>query len=86
MSCAIGPGVGGCFGITWWENDASYHAAVWDLRQKVDTGSVSAAVHGTSMIPALVIPLPLIARTQSAACKNLARQLRQFISVPGPAS
>ncbi len=85
LGCAIGVGGGGCFGLTWWEDDAAYHAAVWDLRQKVDTGSVSAAVHGTSMIPALVIPLPLIARTQSAACKDLARELRQFISVAGPA-
>jgi len=84
LSCAIGPGGGGCFGVSWWENEAAYHAAVWDLRQKVDTGSVSAAVHGTSMVPALVIPLPLIARTQSAACKDLARELRHFISVAGP--
>lgn len=84
MSCAIGPGGGGCFGIRWWEDDAAYNAAVWDLRQKVDSGSVSAAVHGTSMIPALIIPLPLIARTQSAACKDLARELRQFISDAGP--
>ena len=86
MSCAIGPGGGGCFGVSWWEDDAAYHAAVWDLRQKVDAGSVSAAVHGTSMVPAIIIPLPFIARTQAAACKNLARELRQFISVAGPAT
>lgn len=79
LSCAIGPGGGGCFGLTWWEDAASYDAAVWDLRQKADAGSVSADVHGTSMIPALLIPVPLIARTQSAACKDMARELRQFI-------
>jgi hypothetical protein len=84
LSCAIGPGGGGCFGITWWEDSASYDAAVWDLRQKADAGSVSADVHGTSMIPALVIPLPLIARTQSAACKDMARELQQFITASGP--
>jgi hypothetical protein len=84
MSCAIGPGGGGCFGVSWWEDDASYHAAVWDLRQKVEAGNVSAAVHGTSMVPALIIPLPFIARTQSAACKDMARELRQFISNSGP--
>lgn len=84
LSCAIGPGGGGCFGITWWEDSASYDAAVWDLQQKADAGSVSADVHGTSMIPALVIPLPLIARTQSAACKDMARELQQFITAKGP--
>ncbi len=84
LSCAIGPGGGGCFGLTWWEDDASYDATVWDLKQKSDAGSVSADVHGTSMIPALLIPVPLIARTQSAACKDLARELRQFINGAGP--
>jgi hypothetical protein len=86
LSCAVGPGGGGCFGLTWWEDDASYDAAVWDLRHKSDAGSVSADVHGTSMIPALVIPVPLIARTQSAACKDLARELREFIVDSGPAA
>ncbi|QOJ31727.1 MAG: hypothetical protein HRU81_06225 [Gammaproteobacteria bacterium] len=82
LSCAVGPGGGGCFGLTWWEDDASYDAAVWDLRRQSDAGSVSADVHGTSMIPALIIPVPLIARTQSAACKDMAQQLRQFIRGP----
>lgn len=84
MSCAIGPGGGGCFGVSWWEDEAAYDAAVWDLRQKLDAGSVSTAVHGTSMVPALIIPLPFIARTQSAACKDMARELRHFISNSGP--
>jgi hypothetical protein len=86
LSCAVGPGGGGCFGLTWWEDDASYDAAVWDLQQKIDTGKVSADAHGTSMIPALIIPLPLIARTQTAACKGLARELQQFITNTGPAT
>jgi hypothetical protein len=36
------------------------------------------------MIPALIIPVPLIARTQTAACKGLARELQQFITNSGP--
>ncbi len=86
LSCAVGPGGGGCFGITWWEDDASYDAAVWDLRRKTDVGHVSADVHGTSMIPAIILPVPLIARTQSAACKDMARELQQFITESGPDS
>lgn len=80
MGCAIGPGGGGCLGVTWWEDDASYKATIWDLQQQSDAGSVSAEVHGTSVIPALIIPLPLIARTQSAACSDMAGQLRHFIT------
>lgn len=80
LSCAVGPGGGGCFGLAWWEDDASYDAAVWDLQRRSEVGRVSADVHGTSMIPALIIPVPMIARTQSAACKNMARELQQFIA------
>jgi hypothetical protein len=84
LACAIGPGGGGCFGFGWWEDQAKYQAAIWDMRQKTSAGTVSADVHGTSMIPALVIPIPLIARTQTAACKGLAKELQQFITDSGP--
>lgn len=84
LSCAVAPGGGGCFGLAWWEDDASYSAAVWDVRNGRSAGEVSANVHGTSVIPALVIPVPLIARTQAAACKGLARELQSFLIGSGP--
>lgn len=79
LSCAAGPGGGGCFGFAWWQKDADYNASIWDLEGLESAGTVSADVSGTSFLPALVIPIPLIARTQAAACKGLARQLRIFI-------
>jgi len=79
LSCAAGPGGGGCFGFAWWQNDADYDATVWDLEGLESAGSVSADYSGTSFLPALVIPIPLIARTQAKACKGLAEQLRAFI-------
>jgi hypothetical protein len=79
LSCAAGPGGGGCFGFAWWQNDADYEASIWDLDELESAGTVTTDVSGTSFLPALVIPIPLIARTQSKACKALAGQLRQFI-------
>ncbi len=79
LSCAAGPGGGGCFGFAWWQNDADYDAFVWDLQGLESAGSVTADYSGTSFLPALVVPIPLIARTQAAACKGLADQLRAFI-------
>lgn len=79
LSCAVGPGGGGCYGLAWWENDSSYEAAIWDVEDGKSAGEVSAAVQGTSMIPAVIVPVPLIARTQNAACKGLAKELRSFI-------
>ena len=79
LSCAAGPGGGGCFGFAWWQNDADYEASVWDLDGFESAGTISADVSGTSFLPALVVPIPLIARTQTKACKGLAQQLRTFI-------
>jgi hypothetical protein len=80
LSCAAGPGGGGCFGLAWWENLSAYEATIWDLEDGTRAGKVSTNVNGTSVIPALVIPVPLIARTQAAACKGLAKQLQSFIT------
>lgn len=79
MSCAAGPGGGGCFGFAWWQNDSKYSASVWDLEGLEDAGTVSADVSGTSFLPAIVVPIPLIARVQSKACDGLADQLKLFI-------
>ncbi len=79
LSCAAGPGGGGCFGFAWWQNASDYDAFVWDLDGLESAGTVSADVSGTSFLPALVVPIPLIARTQAAACRGLADQLRAFI-------
>ena len=79
MSCAVGPGGGGCFGFAWWQNNSKYEAAVWDITALESAGTVSADVSGTSFLPAIVIPIPLIARTRAKACKGLADQLKSFI-------
>jgi hypothetical protein len=79
MSCAIGPGGGGCFGFAWWQNESEYEATVWDLDGLEDAGTVSADVSGTSFLPAIIVPVPLIARTRAKACKGLADQLKLFI-------
>ena len=79
LSCAAGPGGGGCFGFAWWQDDADYEASIWDLDKSESVGTVTADYSGTSFLPALVIPIPLIARTQARACDGLAKQLKTFI-------
>ena len=79
ISCSVGPGGGGCFGLMWWEKDSDYEASVWDLRQVASAGQVAADVNGMSIMPAVVIPVPLIAPTQTTACKRLSDQLKMFL-------
>lgn len=80
LSCAAGPGGAGCFGLAWWDDTSSYTASIWDLGQESSVGNVSANVSGTSVIPALIIPIPIIARTQKTACNELTGQIINFFS------
>lgn len=79
MSCTISTFGGGCFGMSYWEEDASYEASIWDLQSMTSTGQISAEATGTSYLAGLVIPIPILARPGNAACKGLASQLREFI-------
>ena len=81
LSCAAGPGGAGCFGVAWWQNNSEYTASIWDIDDLSDMGDMEANVRGTSVIPALVIPIPMIARTREKACDSLAGQLRDYLEL-----
>ena len=77
--CTIGPGGGGCFGFGTWQDDSNFEAEVWDLDTLESVGSISTDAIGQSYMPALVVPIPLIARVEANACNGLGNQLKQFI-------
>jgi hypothetical protein len=79
ISCAAGPGAAGCVGLVWWEKDSTYEASIWDLENTSTAGQVTTDVSGMSVVPALIVPVPMIAPTQGKACKQLAEQLRNFL-------
>jgi len=81
LSCAAGPGGAGCFGVAWWQNNSEYTASVWDINELSDMGDMKASVRGTSVVPALVIPIPIIARTREKACDSLASQIREYLNL-----
>ena len=78
ISCAVGPGGAGCIGFGTWDRESTYEASVWDLNQKDTIARISAAAEGTSYMPALIVPVPLVARVQSAACGALSAQLEKL--------
>ncbi len=80
ISCTIGPGGGGCFGFGTWTDDSNFEAEVWDLDTLESVGSISTDANGQSYMPALVVPIPLIARVEANACSGLGAQLKQFIA------
>ena len=83
FSCTVSTVGGGCFGVTYWEEDASYEAAIWDLQNLTTAGEISAYASGTSYIAGLVLPIPIMARPGNAACKALALQLKEFLQAEG---
>ena len=80
ISCTVGPGGGGCFGFGTWEDDANFDARVWDVNSLRNVGTINADATGQSYLPALVVPIPLIARVETNACNRLASQLKDFVN------
>ena len=83
ISCTVGPGGGGCFGFGTWEDDASFDARVWDVASYTNVGTIRTDATGQSYVPALVVPIPLIARVEANACSRLATQLKEFVNDSG---
>lgn len=83
ISCAIGPGGGGCFGFATWDDEANYEASVWDFNKLALSGKISAETKGTSYLPAIIIPIPLLARVQANACRSMAIQIKMFLQQGG---
>ena len=80
ISCTVGPGGAGCFGFGSWEDDSTFDARVWDVVSLQNVGTISTDATGQSYVPALVIPIPFIARVEANACIRLADQLKQFVN------
>ncbi len=82
ITCAAGVGGAGCIGLAWWEDDARYDATIWDLKELNSAGTIYADFIGRSVMPAIIIPIPLIVRPRARACRGLTEQLKNFLTSP----
>jgi hypothetical protein len=80
MTCGIGPGGAGCFGFGTWSNDSNYEAVIWDFTDQAEVGRVNTTATGQSYMPAVVVPIPIIAPVQGTACDGIGDQLLEFLS------
>ncbi|WP_116367219.1 hypothetical protein [Parahaliea mediterranea] len=80
MTCGIGPGGAGCFGFGTWGNDSNYEATIWDFTNRAEVGRINATASGQSYMPAVVVPIPIIAPVQGTACDSVGDQLLKFLS------
>lgn len=72
VSCAVGPGAAGCLGFAMWNEDANYEAKIWDVKALSLLAEVNTTSTGTSYLPAVIVPVPLLAQVQSSACADMA--------------
>lgn len=79
LTCSVTPSGGGCFGFLSWENDSNYEASIWDIETGTTVGRVASEAVGTSYMPAIVVPIPIIARVRTSACNSLSTQLKTFL-------
>ena len=84
LSCAVTPAGGGCFGFLSWENDSAYEASIWNIETGTNAGRISSEAIGTSYMPAVIVPIPILARVRSSACTALADQLKAFVNNESP--
>jgi len=80
MTCGIGPGGAGCFGFGTWGDDSDYEATIWDFTDRAEVGRLNTTATGQSYMPAVILPIPIIAPVQGTACDGLGDQLLQFLS------
>lgn len=83
---SMGCSLGGCLGFGWWEKESKYEVSIWDIENRAPVGKVSVNASGTSYMPAVIVPIPLIARTQSAACEGVATQVGELLTAGKPPS
>lgn len=76
MACSLG----GCFGFGTWSHDANYEATIWDFTDKAAVGHVNTSATGQSYMPAVIVPIPIIAPVQGTACDGIGQQLLEFLS------
>lgn len=78
LSCSFSPAGGGCFGFSTWEDTSDYETTIWDAETFTEVGRISTEAVGTSYMPAIVVPIPLLARVQGDACHGMGKQLVKF--------
>ena len=79
LSCSITAAGGGCLGMGIWEDEGSYEASIWDFQEMQESGRISADSRGTSYMPAVIVPIPLLAMVQTDTCRGLGKQIQNFI-------
>ncbi|MEM7541113.1 MAG: hypothetical protein AAF384_05940 [Pseudomonadota bacterium] len=82
VSCTVGLGGGGCFGFKSWDDEARYEASIWDITTEQRVSRIDAQTNGTSYLPAIIVPVPMLARVRETACAAMSEQIASHLVGP----
>ena len=82
--CGGGYGGAACLGYVSAERETYMATTVFNLIDATTLGSTDVHYHGNVRVPMLLIPIPIPAFTQSAACSETARLISNRIMNSGP--
>jgi hypothetical protein len=69
--CWAGYTGGGCLGFAWQDETTALSATVWSLADASVAQREDAKAEGTSVVPAFLLPVPILAHTRQSACNEL---------------
>jgi hypothetical protein len=81
--CGASDGGGGCLGFAWASKTTALDAVLWDLAEAGKSAHAEATDTGTSVMPAFILPIPIPARTQTDACRELAVRIAAVVNGDG---
>lgn len=82
--CGAGYGGGGCLGFAWGSRESAFHATLIDTQRTNTAQAADVRQRGKVYVPAFGLPVPLMAATETAACDELARQIRAMLQPTQP--
>jgi hypothetical protein len=78
------PGGGGCLGFAWGSRESSFGAGLLDMGREGAPFAAGATQRGGVYVPAFILPIPIMASTETAACEELSRRIHDRLMRNGP--
>ena len=82
--CGAGYGGGGCLGFAWGSRESSFSASLLDIREGGTPLDASATQRGGVYVPAFLLPIPIMAQTETKACDELAQRIHAMFTRNDP--
>ena len=82
--CGAGYGAGGCLGFAWGSRESSFGASLLDMWREDAPFDAGATQRGGVYVPAFILPIPIMASTETMACEELSRRIHDRLMRSGP--